>query len=495
MASYDNESGNGESSVSTYRKLITVSSIAAGVQFGWALQLSLLTPYVQLLGVPHMWASFVWLCGPISGLLVQPIVGYYSDASTSKFGKRRPYIVSGALMVILAVIFIGFAADFGHMAGDALDATVKGRAVVFFVIGFWILDVANNMLQGPCRAFLADICNGDTDKAKSANAFFAFFMGAGNILGYSAGSYGKLYTFLPFTKTVACDIYCANLKTCFIFGIILLLVVTLLAVMTVGETPQEVVVKTEAESPFLFFISLGKAIKQMKKPMWILLAVTCMNWIAWFPWLLYNTDWMGKEVFGGVIGNAAYGLGVQSGSMGLMLNSVVLLFVSIAIVFVSGGANGVKIVWGVSNFAMAICFAMTLYVTKQAEHSRHYNAQGVALPPTSHVKDSALAIFSVLGAPIAVTFSIPFAMASMYCMSSTGGPGQDAMYFWLRCSLSQAILPLGVLNLAIVIPQRTMECIVWWWQHPSIPSWRGCCTCLWSDVLLLASINTKGYKD
>ncbi|KAJ0946403.1 putative MFS transporter superfamily [Helianthus annuus] len=56
-----------------------VSAIAAGIQFGWALQLSLLTPYVQLIGVPHKWASFIWLCGPLSGLVVQPIVGYYSD--------------------------------------------------------------------------------------------------------------------------------------------------------------------------------------------------------------------------------------------------------------------------------------------------------------------------------------------------------------------------------------------------------------------------------
>ena len=59
------------------RKLAQCASIAAGVQFGWALQLSLLTPYVQELGIPHAWASLIWLCGPISGMIVQVRLQYF----------------------------------------------------------------------------------------------------------------------------------------------------------------------------------------------------------------------------------------------------------------------------------------------------------------------------------------------------------------------------------------------------------------------------------
>lgn len=129
------------------KKIVLVASIAAGVQFGWALQLSLLTPYVQLLGIPHQWAAFIWLCGPVSGLLVQPIVGYYSDNCTSRFGRRRPFIAAGAGLVAVAVFLIGFAADLGHASGDALGKGSKPRAIAVFVVGFWILDVANNTLQ------------------------------------------------------------------------------------------------------------------------------------------------------------------------------------------------------------------------------------------------------------------------------------------------------------------------------------------------------------
>ena len=140
------------------RTLLRVASVSCGIQFGWALQLSLLTPYVQELGIPHAWASIIWLCGPISGLFVQPLVGQLSDRCASRFGRRRPFIVAGAVSIVFSVLVIGFAADIGWWLGDRADTgEIKIRAVAAFVVGFWILDVANNMTQGPCRALLADL--------------------------------------------------------------------------------------------------------------------------------------------------------------------------------------------------------------------------------------------------------------------------------------------------------------------------------------------------
>lgn len=137
------------------RLLLRVASVACGIQFGWALQLSLLTPYVQELGIPHVWASIIWLCGPLSGLLVQPIVGHMSDKCTSKYGRRRPFIVAGGSAIILSVILIAHSADIGGLLGDTGEN--RTMAIVAFIIGFWLLDVANNMTQGPCRALLADL--------------------------------------------------------------------------------------------------------------------------------------------------------------------------------------------------------------------------------------------------------------------------------------------------------------------------------------------------
>lgn len=138
------------------KRLFRVASVACGVQFGWALQLSLLTPYVQELGVSHAWASLIWLCGPVSGLVVQPLVGHLSDRCRSRFGRRTPFIFVGAVSIALAVLIIGHAADVGWVLGDR-GGGKRPRAVVVFVLGFWLLDVANNVIQGPCRALLGDL--------------------------------------------------------------------------------------------------------------------------------------------------------------------------------------------------------------------------------------------------------------------------------------------------------------------------------------------------
>lgn len=445
---------------SPLRKIILVAAIAAGIQFGWALQLSLLTPYVQLLGIPHKWASLIWLCGPVSGMVVQPIVGYHSDRCTSRFGRRRPFIAAGAALVATAVVLIGFAADLGHKFGDSLDREMKPRAIIVFVIGFWILDVANNMLQGPCRALLADLSGNNQKKVRNANAFFSFFMAVGNVLGFAAGSYSKLHKIFPFTTTKACDLYCANLKSCFFFSILLLITLTTIALIYVHEQPwspektgnvgDEIEEEETKPTPDPFFGEIVTALRNLKRPMWVLLLVTCLNWIAWFPFLLFDTDWMGREVYGGdsqgvdAGSKKAYNNGVRAGALGLMLNSVVLGFTSLGVEVLARGVGGVKRLWGIVNFLLAICLAMTVLVTKLAESHRRFatvNGADVILPPPGGIKAGALSLFAVLGIPLAITYTIPFALASIF--SSTSGAGQG--------------LSLGVLNLAIVIPQMVVS--------------------------------------
>ncbi|KAK9095926.1 hypothetical protein Sjap_021423 [Stephania japonica] len=434
MEGNKNNNNNNNISIATaatkspLKKIIAVASIAAGVQFGWALQLSLLTPYVQLLGIPHKWAAFIWLCGPISGMIVQPIVGYQSDRCRSRFGRRRPFIAAGTVFVVLAVLLISFAADLGHLFGDHIGAGPhsepphpKIRAIVIFVVGFWVLDVANNMLQGPCRAFLADLADGHARTTRTANSFYSFFMAVGNVLGYLAGSITHLYKIIPFTRSPACDVYCANLKTCFFIAVILLITVTTIALTTVHDKPlsSEPSLETEGEGSggsSAVFGQITEAFRELKRPMWVLLFVTCLNWVAWFPFLLFDTDWMGREVYGGKVGdgsNNLYALGVRAGSLGLMLNSIVLGFMSLGVEFLGRRMGGAKRLWGVVNFVLAICLGLTVLITKLAEQERSHRGGAHALPSIG-IRVSALTLFSVLGIPLAITYSIPFAMASIF---------------------------------------------------------------------------------
>ncbi|CAA0840737.1 Sucrose transport protein SUC4 [Striga hermonthica] len=422
------------------RTLLRVASVAGGIQFGWALQLSLLTPYVQELGIPHAWASIIWLCGPLSGLMVQPLVGHYSDRCTSRFGRRRPFILGGALSIVVAVLIIGHASDIGWLFGDR--GSKKIRAVVAFVIGFWLLDVANNMTQGPCRALLADLTGKDYRRTRVANAYFSLFMAVGNILGFATGSYSKWFKIMPFTLTSACSINCANLKAAFIIDIIFIIITTYISLSAGHEQPQTT---SDLNSPHhgeqmsraspeheAFLWELFGTLRYLPGPVWVILLVTALTWIGWFPFLLFDTDWMGREIYGGSPNEGtSYSVGVRMGSLGLMLNSVVLGVTSL---FMERLCRkwGAGFTWGVSNVLMSLCFVAMIIV---AAVRGTMDLDG-SLPPEGIVV-SALVVFAVLGVPLAITYSVPYALVSTHIEALGLGQG----------------LSMGVLNLAIVIPQ------------------------------------------
>ncbi|XP_062098577.1 sucrose transport protein SUC4 isoform X2 [Humulus lupulus] len=424
------------------RKLLRVSSVACGIQFGWALQLSLLTPYVQELGIPHAWASVIWLCGPLSGLLVQPLVGHMSDRSLSRFGRRRPFIFAGAVSIIIAVLIIGHSADIGWLFGDRGE--VRPRAVVAFVFGFWILDVANNMTQGPCRALLADLTGKDHRRTRVANAYFSLFMAVGNILGFATGSYSGWFKIFPFTLTSACTVNCANLKSAFFLDIVCITITTLLSISAVQELPlgsgdrtmlfSEEMPEPSDPSQETFLWELFGTFRYFSGPVWIILTVTALTWIGWFPFLLFDTDWMGREIYGGEPNKGQnYSIGVRMGALGLMLNSVVLGITSVLMEKLCR-KWGSGFIWGVSNIVMALCFLAILVVTYVG---KKIGFIGHDLPPNGIVI-AALMIFAILGFPLAITYSVPYALVSARIEALGLGQG----------------LSMGVLNLAIVIPQK-----------------------------------------
>ncbi|KAI3714270.1 hypothetical protein L1987_72867 [Smallanthus sonchifolius] len=125
-------------------------------------------------------------------------------------------------MISLAVIIIGFSADIGYLIGDTKEhcSTFKGtrpRAAFVFILGFWMLDLANNTVQGPARALLADLAG--PDQRNSANAIFCTWMAVGNILGFSSGSSGKWHSWFPFLTSRACCEACGNLKAAFLVAV------------------------------------------------------------------------------------------------------------------------------------------------------------------------------------------------------------------------------------------------------------------------------------
>ncbi|KAI3698951.1 hypothetical protein L2E82_42889 [Cichorium intybus] len=484
--------------------LILSCTVAAGVQFGWALQLSLLTPYIQTLGIGHAFSSFIWLCGPITGLVVQPCVGIWSDKCSSKYGRRRPFILIGSLMISLAVIIIGYSADIGYLIGDTKEhcSTYKGtrtRAAFVFIMGFWMLDLANNTVQGPARALLADLAG--PDQRNSANAIFCSWMAIGNILGFSSGASGNWHRWFPFLTNRACCEACGNLKAAFLVAVVFLTFCTMVTLYfakevplapkqhlrlsdadplvedphhhnhgldhtesksrknalhhKVGNMPESVFeldtnernadsavkdqVESFSDSPGAVLVNLLTSLRHLPIGMHSVLLVMALTWMSWFPFFLFDTDWMGREVYhGNPKGNdieiKAYDEGVREGAFGLLLNSVVLGISSFLIEPMCQWI-GSKFVWAVSNFIVFACMAGTAIITLiSLEESQRIGGN-------ESIKTASLVVFAVLGLPLAITYSVPFSVTADLTADTGGGQG----------------LAIGVLNLAIVVPQMIVS--------------------------------------
>src|SRR5437773_9817482 len=110
-----------------------------GIQFGWGLQLANMSGIYTYLGAKPEQVPILWLAGPITGLLVQPIIGSMSDRTWGWLGRRRPYFTTGALLSSVALFFMP-------------DAPTVWVAAVML----WVLDASINISMEPFRAFVAD---------------------------------------------------------------------------------------------------------------------------------------------------------------------------------------------------------------------------------------------------------------------------------------------------------------------------------------------------
>ena len=89
--------------------LLTFSMI--GLQFCWGTEMTYASPYLLSLGLSKSKLSLVWVAGPLSGLVMQPIIGMVSDKSTSRFGRRRPFMVAGTVAVMACLLLLGWMSE------------------------------------------------------------------------------------------------------------------------------------------------------------------------------------------------------------------------------------------------------------------------------------------------------------------------------------------------------------------------------------------------
>src|ERR1700736_281212 len=111
-----------------------------GIQFGWGLQMANMSAIYEYLGARADQIPILWLAAPLTGLIVQPIIGHASDRTWGPLGRRRPYFLTGAILSSLMLLFMPNASALWMAAGM-----------------LWILDASINVSMEPFRAFVADM--------------------------------------------------------------------------------------------------------------------------------------------------------------------------------------------------------------------------------------------------------------------------------------------------------------------------------------------------
>ncbi|MGB3456240.1 MAG: MFS transporter [Litorimonas sp.] len=189
-----------------------------GLQIGFALQNANASRIFQSLGADYGALPLFWLAGPVTGLIVQPIVGYFSDRTWNRFGRRRPYFLVGALLASFALI-------------------VMPTSPVLWIAAssLWILDSALNISMEPFRAFVGDNLN---SRQRSAGyAAQGVFIGLGTYVGSKLPEWLGL---IGYANTAPEGSVAPSVKMAFLVGAGILFLAVLYTVLTSKEyTPEE----------------------------------------------------------------------------------------------------------------------------------------------------------------------------------------------------------------------------------------------------------------
>lgn len=241
-----------------------------GIQFGWGLQLANMSAIYTKLGANPDDVPILWLAGPVTGLLVQPIIGSLSDRTWTWLGRRRPYFTAGAILSSIALFLMPDSAAL-WMAASLL----------------WVLDASINISMEPFRAFVGDKLN--DQQRTSGYITQAFFIGIGATLANWLPTIFRHFGVTGSTPSgIPLTVYYA-----FKVGAAVFLLAVLYTVLTSKEYPPNdaELAKLKAGSKGIngFFAEIFDALKEMPATMKQLAAVQFFTWLGLFcMWMFYG---------------------------------------------------------------------------------------------------------------------------------------------------------------------------------------------------------------
>ncbi|CAA9965023.1 sucrose transporter [Pyrenophora teres f. maculata] len=185
-------------------RLLVLTLPNFGIQVLWLIMMSYGTPYMTGLGIPNSITTLVWLSGPVSGALVQPLFAALSDGTRHPWGKRKPYIAGGASFVSVSLLGLACAEDISHWPTSTSSShkhmyamgPPKASALTKILVAFWVcaLNIAIQPLQSGVRALIVDSC--PVHQQSMAAAWSARFNGLGAV-AISASAFADVEAWAP----------------------------------------------------------------------------------------------------------------------------------------------------------------------------------------------------------------------------------------------------------------------------------------------------------
>jgi maltose/moltooligosaccharide transporter len=255
-----------------------------GIQFGWGLQMANMSAIYQYLGAREDEIPILWLAAPLTGLVVQPIIGYFSDRTWNRLGRRRPYFLGGAIAASLALV------------------AMPNSSALWMAAGLlWILDASVNVSMEPFRAFVGDML--PHEQRKSGFAMQSLLIGAGAVLS-SALPYVLTSAFGVSGESTVESAIPPTVHVAFTIGAVVFFLAVLYTVVTTREYPPADLAafetaKRETAGLSHAFREIFQGIGSMPGPMRKLAAVQFFTWFGLFCLWIYFAPGVAKRIFGG----------------------------------------------------------------------------------------------------------------------------------------------------------------------------------------------------
>jgi maltose/moltooligosaccharide transporter len=385
-------------------QIFTMSFGFLGIQFGFALQNGNTSRILRSFGADVDQLPMFWIVAPLVGMIVQPLIGHYSDRTWNKLGRRKPYFLTGAILSSLALIFLPNSASLSAV----IPALWIGAGMVM------VMDASFNVAMEPFRALVAD--NLPDSQRTMGFSIQTFLIGLGAVVG---SALPELLANAGVSMEAGADGVANNIKYAFYIGAAVFIIAILITVFFSKEyAPREYEkyhgkpVVSEKHGIREILSDFGKMPKTMKQ----LGLVQFFSWFALFSMWVFTTDAVATHIYG-LTGD--YSKSIQYNEAG----------------------NKVGSAFGVYNF-IAMIYALFLpvvarYIGRKLTHSVSLIAGGIGLISIYFIKDPAMLKYSMVGVGLAWAsiLAMPYVI-----LSSSIPAGKLGIY-------------MGIFNFFITLPQ------------------------------------------